>query len=237
MTRQRVTTALCQAAAVLFVFAVEPDPMASAQAGAQGSKVPVSSLKTFTSVPEWVLDITWTAKDSFANADFTATMEMTATARFYLKQSDKSDAWGRWHVEKPHTANLSYSALLVNKHDKSRTEYRQSSTEPVDGGANFQVGVGAGYQLDCEMAFPARLTNPLLGPIDTLLTLLTADISGAAPVRLGGLLPAKGTTIHGSAVFPAVVPPFGAEPVPQTRLGIQFVLQEDPLAPLVSPKK
>ncbi len=74
--------------------------------------------------------------------------------------------------------------------------------------------------------------------MESLLTLLTTDISGGLPVFLTGPLPGSGTTIHGSLVVSTDVPPFGSGAIPRTRVGVQVVLQElAPLAPLVPPKK
>ncbi len=234
MDRTRVGFAAGLAALSLLSLAVAP-PLPSP---GQGSRVPVISLANFTSVSEWQLDITWTAKDAFENADFSATLDMAATARLYLKQADKRDDWGRWHVEKVHSANLSIAGLLVNKHDHSRTEYKNDAGRPVDGSAVFEVGGRTpGYQVNGGFAYPVKLSNPMIGTIESLVTLLTTDISRTPPVFLTGPLPASGNRISGSAVIPMVVPPFGAEPVPQTRVGIQYVVQEVPLAPLVPPKK
>ncbi len=233
MNRTRVgLTAV--AAVSLLTLAVAPPRRALAV----GSQVPVIPLTRFTSVSEWQLDITWTAKDTFENADFSASLNMTATSRLYLEQSDKMDAWGRWHVEKVHSANLSMASLLVNKHDHSRTEYKNAAALPVDGSVIFEVGGRTpGYQLVGNFAFPVKISNPLMGTFDSLIALQTTDISGGVPVFLTGPLPIAGTRITGSAVSPMTVPPFGAEPVPKTRVGIQYVLEEVPLAKLVPPRK
>lgn len=204
---------------------------------AQGSKPPVISLKSFIQEGIWQLDITWHAKDAYEDQDRSAKLDMTATARFILQQSDRRDDWGRWHVEKPQSSNLVYSGLLVNKNDKSRTEYSAAAGNP-DAGVIFEVGGRTpGYQLVCSAAYPARIKNPLLGTMDTLVTVLSTDINREPPVFCAGPLPAAGQTIHGSLVFAADVPPFSS-PLPRTRLGIQYVLQPvTSLAPLVPPKK
>jgi hypothetical protein len=239
MKRHDVHEATVLVALVLLAVVREPDSGVSAQT----DKVPVVSLKAFLSEPEWQLDITWTAKDKFENADFSANLEMTATARLILKQSDKqndaSGVWGRWHVEKSQSDNLSLSGVLVNKHNHSRTEYRSTGRPALDAGATFDVGGQTpGYQLTCGAAFPVKLTTPLIGTIDSLVTLLTTDIEGPVPVFATGPLPPRGTTIHGSLVIPMTVPPFGPDPVPLTRVGVQFVLQPTvTLAPLVPIKK
>lgn len=211
--------------------------LAHSGASAQTARPPVISLKAFTSVPEWVLDITWTAKDAFEDRDSSAGLELTATARFYLKQSDKTDAWGRWHVERAHSASLVMKSFLVNKNDHSRTEWTSTAAMP-DAGAIFEVGGNTpGYQLIVNAAFPIKILNPLMGSIDSIVTLQTTDVQESPPVFCTGPLPATGTTVHGSRVILSDVPPFGAGNAPRTRLGIQYVLRPmAELAPLV-PKK
>ena len=240
MHRTRVGLTVAVAAVALLSLAAAPPRSALVQ----GSTVPVISLKNFTSVSEWQLDITWTAKDAFEDADRSATLDMTATARLFLVQSDKTDAWGRWHVEKVQSWNLSIASLLVNKNDHSRTEYKSNPAGLIDGAAIFEVGGRTpGYQLISGIAFPVMISNPMIGPMDSIITLLTSDISGSTPVFLTGPLPAPGprpsavATIQGSVVFPMCVPPFCSDPIPTTRVGVQFVLKEVPLAPLVPARK
>jgi hypothetical protein len=208
--------------------------MAPSGASAQTSRPPVISLKAFTSVPEWVLDITWHAKDVFEDRDSSAGLELTATARFYLKQSDKTDAWGRWHVERAHSANLVMKSFLINKNDHSRTEWNPTGSMP-DAGAIFEVGGKTpGYQLIVNAAFPVKILNPLMGSMDSIVTLQTNDVQESPPVFCSGPLPAAGKTISGSLVILSDVPPFGAGDVSRTRLGIQYVLRPlAELAPLV----
>jgi len=235
MNRNRVESATVLTAVALLVLALAPPPGASAQ----GSKVPVVSLKNFTSVAEWQLDITWHAKDEFENKDCRATVDMTATARLILKQSVKRDSWGRWHVEKVQSANLTLRGIYFNKLSKEQTEWKPAPERAADGGATFEVGVlTPGYQLTCVIAYPATSTTRLR-TFDSLVSLMTADISGGLPVFLTGPLPGSGTTIHGSRVFSAIVAPFaGSGDLPMTRVGVQFVLQElAPLTPLVPTKK
>ena len=211
--------------------------VAPSGAKAQTARPPVISLKAFTSVSEWVLDITWTAKDAFEDRDSNAGLELTATARFILKQSDKTDAWGRWHVERAQSGNLVMKSFLINKNDHSRTEWKPTGSMP-DAGASFDVGGNTpGYWLLVNAAFPIKVLNPLMGSIDSGVALQTDDVEESPRVFCTGPLPATGTTIHGSRVILSEVPPFGAGKLPRTRLGIQYVLRPmAELAPLV-PKK
>jgi len=207
--------------------------------GMTSAAVPVISLKPFISTAMWQLDITWRAKDAWESRDMSAKVDMTATARFVVMQSDKRDDWGRWHVEKLDSNNLALTGLLLNKNDKSRTEYRPDPGSPADGGVSFEVGRGTpGYKLMCEIAYPIKIINPLLGSMDSIQTLLTTDIHAGPPVFCTGPLPASGTTISGSLVFPAPVGPFVGSTPPDTRVGISFVLKPyDKLAPLTPLKK
>jgi hypothetical protein len=70
------------------IFATPPGTVA------QPSKVPVISLKRFIAEPKWTLDITWSAKDAYEDADRRGKVEMTATARYILNQRDKKDDGG-----------------------------------------------------------------------------------------------------------------------------------------------
>lgn len=225
-------------AASVVVVLLAPVFAAPSGTSAQAQKVPVISLKVFVAVPEWQLDITWSAKDAYEDADWSARLEMTATARYILKQSDKKDAWGCWHTERVQSDNMAFSGFLVNKNDGSRTDYKSTAGPIMGDAAVFQVGVNTpGYQLDAGAAFPVKVTNPLIGSMDSLVSLLTTDIYRTPPVFCTGPLPSAGTTIHGSLVLPMEVPPFGSS-LPKTRVGIQFVLQPfEPLAPLVPPKR
>ena len=222
-------------AAILFLALVFTGPSGTA---AQAPKIPVISLKKFMDVPEWQLDITWSAKDSYEDADWSAKAEMTATARFILKQGDKKDTWGRWHAESPQSGNMAFTSFIINKHDHTRTDYKSSTGPIVGAAAVLQVrGQIPDYQLDCLAAFPAKATLPLQGTMDTRVALGTTDIYGGRPVSCTGPLPDAGNTIHGSLQIPLPVPPF-VPPLPYTRVGIQFVLQPiEPLAPLVPDKK
>jgi hypothetical protein len=188
-------------------------------------KPPVISLKDFTTVKEWVLDITWHAKDSFEDSDFSAKLDITASARFYLKRLDHQDAWGRWETQKQQTSSLVYKASMLDKRNGQSLAYQGLQTPPLMAVANFQVGGETpGYQLACQVMFPAQVKGPPLGSMDSPLMLTTTDM-GPKPVFCSGPLPESGTTISGSAVIQAAVPPFGTSRAPQTRVGIQYVLK------------
>jgi hypothetical protein len=192
---------------------------------AQSGKPPVISMKEFTSVKTWALDITWQAEDSFENGDFQAKLKLTATARFYLKRLDRKDAWGRWEGQKAHSANLSYTAHLLDKRNGQRLDYKGGLEAPLMAVANFQVGGETpGYQMVCHLMFPAQVTGSGMGSMLSPLTLLTTEM-GQKPRFCAGPLPASGTTISGSSVNIADVPPFGTSAAPKTRVGIQYVLQ------------
>ena len=203
------------------------------------AEVPVVSMKPLIAIPMWQLDITWHAKDTYEDQDRSAKLDMTATARFILKQSDRRDDWGRWHVESLDSSNLALTGSLINKNDHSRTEYKNNLGLPADGGVTFQVGgLTPGYQLDVGVAFPIKITNPLIGSMDSLQTLLTSDVDASPSVFCTGPLPVTGDTISGSLVIPAPVGPFVGSTPPKTRVAIQFVLKPfDTLAPLTPVKK
>jgi hypothetical protein len=109
----------------------------------------------------------------------------------------------------------------------------------MDTGANLQVGGKTpGYQLVVEAMVPVKVTQAASPAYDSAVHLSTTQL-GQAPSFCTGPLPAKGTTIHGSLVILADIPPFGTSKAPRTRVGIQYVLREHvpDLAPLVPPKK
>ncbi len=192
---------------------------------AQFKKPPVISMKEFTSVKTWALDITWQAEDSFENGDFQTKLKLTATARFYLKRLDQQDAWGRWEGQKEHSTNLGYTAHMLDKRNGQRLDYKGGLDAPLMAVANFQVGGETpGYQLVCQLMFPAQVTGGGMGSMLSPLTLLTTEL-GQKPRFCAGPLPASGTTISGSSVNIADIPPFGASAIPKTRVGIQYVLQ------------
>ena len=220
-------------AAVLFAAVQAPS-----ESHAQASKPPVVSLKPFIQTGVWQLDITWTAKDAYEDEDWSATLELTATARFILRQTDRRDDWGHWHAEALQSGNLVLSGVLVHKSDHSRTEYRQDPSRKPEGGVLFDVGGATpGYQLTVNVAYPAKLTNPLLGTVDTVVNLQTTNILDSPPVFCTGPLPASGKAIHGSLVIPWETAPF-VSPFPRAKVAIQYVLQPlTDLAPLVPPKR
>lgn len=213
--------------------------MAPSSAWPQASKPPVISLKAFTSVPEWVLDITWNAKDAYEDADFSAGLELTATARYYLKQSDREDRWGRWETQREQSSNITYTGFLLDKRNGHRLEYKGTGGLLLDTAANLQVGGNTpGYQLVVEAMIPVKVTQSASPASESAIHLGTTQL-GQVPKFCTGPLPAKGTAIHGSLVILADVPPFGTSKAPRTRVGIQYVLREHvpDLAPLVPPKK
>jgi hypothetical protein len=195
---------------------------------------PATALRPFIANAFWQLDITWHARDAYQDEDMSANLDMTATARFILQQSDKRADWGRWHVEKADSHNLAMTAVLISKNDGSRTEYKSNPAPPLDAGVTFEVGGRTpGYKLTCSVGYPLKMTNPMLGTVDSMLNLQTTDIHGGSPVFCTGPLPASGSSIQGSLVFPAAVPPFVGSKPPFTRVGVQYVLKPyTALAPL-----
>lgn len=223
-------------ALVVLLASIFATPLGTA---AQPSKVPVISLKRFIAVPKWALDITWSAKDAYEDADRSGKVEMTATARYILNQRDKKDAWGRWDVESVKSYNLVFNGSLVFKSKGQRSEWRNGSGPMTNFGAAFEVGGDTpGYRLALATAFPTKATGTGMGTMDGILTLGTWVPGSNPPVSAAGPLPSPGTTIHGSLVLPWDVPPFGLSPLPKTRVGIEFVLQPmEAIPPLVPPKK
>lgn len=210
--------------------------LATTEGWAQGAPPPVVSLKDFTSVSRWALEITWHAKDTFEDGDYRAGLEMTATARFYMKRLDSQDAWARWESQKGQTSSLVYTAFLVDKRRGQRLDYKGTNASPLMAVANFQVGGSTpGYQLVCQAMFPARVTGAGMADLDSPLTVMTTEL-GTVPRFCTGPLPASGTAISGSTVIPADIPPFGTSRAPRTRVGIQYVLtpviEVVPLKPL-----
>lgn len=222
-------------AAILFALIC----LATSMALAQGSNIPVINLKNFMSVAEWQLDVTWHAKDHFEDENSAGTLEMTGTARYILGGREKSEqyGWAKWHVEKSQTANLSYTGVLINKHDHSRAVWTSTGGAPLGAtGASLQIGnTTPGYRMNAVLSLPAKITNPMFS-IDSLVSLVTVNMINGGPNSLcEGPLPASGTTIHGSMVIPYATFPFTTKR--PTRRGIQFVLQPiAELTPLVPPK-
>lgn len=206
---------------------------------AQATKPPVVSLKKFIGETIWQLDITWSANDTYEDADWSSKVEMTATARYVFKQKDKKDAWGRWTANSSQSENITFNGYEVNKHDHSKTDYKSTGGPVLPGaGATFEVGGDTpGYRLNCGVAFPIKITFPRMGTMDHVVSLLTYDIYNGTPSGFcQGPLPSTGENIHGSLVVPMPIPPVGNHrPV---RVGVQFVLQPlAPLAPLTPLKK
>lgn len=104
--------------------------------------------------------------------------------------------------------------------------------------ADFQIGgMTPGYMLICQGGFQAEVVDN--GRVlDCPLVLATSekDQPGLTGVATGPL-PEGGTTIHGSRVIQADIPPFLVGMAGRTRLGITFVLQPVALAPLSPTKK
>ena len=224
-----LTSAL--AAAVFLVLAFG----AASGDSAQATKPPVVSLKKFIGETIWQLDITWSANDTYEDADWSSKVEMTATARYFLAQKDKKDAWGRWNANSLQSGNtnITFSGYEVNKHDHSRTDYKSTAGPVLPGaGATFEVGGDTpGYRLNCGVAFPIKITFPRMGTMDHVVSLLTYDIYNGTPSGFcQGPLPSTGTTINSSLVVPMPIPPIGNHR--QVRVGVQFVLKPFPLAPL-----
>jgi hypothetical protein len=213
--------------------------MAPSSAWPQASKPPVISLKAFTSVPQWVLDITWNAKDAYEDAEFSAGLELTVTARYYLEQLDREEGWGRWETRREQSSNIAYTGFLLDKRNGQRLEYKGTGGLLMDTAANLQIGGNTpGYQLVVEAMVPVKVTQSASPASESAIHLGTTQL-GQVTKFCTGPLPAKGTAIHGSLVILADIPPFGTSRAPRTRVGIQYVLREHvpDLAPLVPPKK
>lgn len=209
---------------------------------AQAAKVPVQSLKAFIGEPAWQLDITWSAKDAYGDADWSAKLEATATARYILKQLDRKDAWGHWQALSVQSSNIKFISFLKNNRTGARTDYQSASGPVVAPMADLQIGENTpGYLLVCQVAYPLKAKDTTMGAFDTLAPFVTTEEGKPAVtgVATTGPLPSAGTTIHGSAIVPLGVVPFGSSAAPKTRVGIQYVLKPyvDPLAPLVPPRK
>ncbi len=152
-------------AAVLFAFIC----LATSMALAQGANIPVTSLKNFTSVEQWQLDITWRAKDSFEDDSWKAQVEMTGTARFILKQRNKSATAGYWGVESVQSANLSYTGSSTYKSRNEHVDYKAKGGPVMMGAASLVVGAATpGYELGVTIAFPITFTD-IHGTHDSLL--------------------------------------------------------------------
>lgn len=222
-------------AVVLLALLLTAHPGTSAQAPVP----PVISLKKFIDVSQWQLDVTWSGKDAYSNANQTAKLELSATARFILKQLDKKDAWGRWQALSVQSQNCHFSSSVADNRGAWRTDYK-STAGPVTGpAAVLQVGGNTpGYQLNCQVAFPVQGTGTQMGTFPTFVVLTTQGVGTTGSLEsCSGPLPAGDANIHGSLTIPMDIAPFVA-PLPKTRVGIQVVLQPlVALAPLVPKTK
>lgn len=197
---------------------------------------PVINLKPLLDTEKWVLDITYTARKTYDDRDYTAELEMTATARYVLTRVDRSAASGHWQAQECHSHNLTYRAFRYNKHyAPDRLEYSaKRSGAMVAPLADLHVGgFTPGYSLLVSGGFPAQLTTGS-GLQDHPLVLSTQvkDAPGLSGM-LSGPLPGKGTLISGTKVIPAEIPPFLAnQPGGPVQMSIQFTLSPPPLQPL-----
>lgn len=197
----------------------------------------VINLKPLLDCEYWVLDITYHAVDQHEDREYTAGLEMTATARYLLKRLDRSQAYGHWQALECVSHNLSYRGFRYNKHyAPDRLDYSAKAGESMV--APLAVldlgGFTPGYSLLVSGGFPAQLTRGSAGATDSPLVLTTQiqNMPGLTGMLMGPL-PGSGTTITGSKVIPAEIPPFVGQAIGPTRLSIQFVLKpDDRLAPL-----
>ena len=68
----------------------------------------VINLKPLLDVDYWLLDVTYHAKDQKDDRDYTAGLEMTATATYVTKRADRSQAYGHWQAQECQSHNLNY---------------------------------------------------------------------------------------------------------------------------------
>jgi hypothetical protein len=197
----------------------------------------VVNLKPLLDCEYWILDITYHAQDQREDRDYTAGLEMTATARYNLKRVDRSEAYGHWQAQKCESHNLSYRGFRYNRHHApDRLDYAaKGGGEMLAPLADLHIGgFTPGYALLVSGGFPAQLTSGSAGAQDHPLVLNT-QVQGAPGLTgmLMGPLPNQGTTISGSKTIPAEIPPFLINQLGQVQMSIQFVLKPDPrLAPL-----
>ncbi len=201
---------------------------------AQANKIPVISLKKFIDVSSWQLDVTWTAQDSYQDADCNERLEMTVTARFIMNQRDKKDAYGRWEVIQAQSWNCGFNGYDADSHGRWRNNYKSNL-----GGTFLSLGafliIGQetpGYWLHFGGMFPLRVSGAL--NLDAFVTLSSDDINQTHTCE--GPLPSSGLEIHGSYVISSPAPPIGSHrPV---KVAVQFTLTPVvDLAPLVPAKK
>jgi predicted ribosomally synthesized peptide with SipW-like signal peptide len=223
------------AAVIILLLLIATSTLA---AFAQSSKPPTAALKNFTSVSQWQLEVTWRAKDSLDDSDYTANLEMTGTARFILKRQARANAGASWHAESAQSGNLAYTGSLIYKPGGWRINDVATGGPIRMAAADLVVGAPTpGYQVGVTIAFPIKQTDNQ-GTHDTFLALVVGDptASGAAALCTGPL-PASGNTIHGSLVVDHPVPPFVGTSPRLTKVEITYVLQPiEPLVPLVPPK-
>jgi len=206
-------------------------------ASGQGTSIPAASLKNFTAVEQWQVDVTWSVRDSYEDASYSAHLEATATARFILKQDTHTDARAVWRVRGAQSAHATYTGFVVQKGTEHRTDHKLSSPVPVIAWAEFQVGGRTpGYELTATAAFPAKRTDTISGTSDSQVSVMTGNpYEHGAAVLCMGPLPASGETIHGSREVPYALPPFGEGHIRRTKLSIEYVIQ--PLATPAPPKQ
>jgi len=201
---------------------------------AQANQIPVISLKKFINVSSWQLDVTWTARDSYQDANCNERLEMTVTARFIMNQRDRKDAYGRWEVVQPQSWNCAFSGYDADSHGRWRNNYKGNlGGTLLSLGAFLIIGQETpGYWLHCSGMFPLRVSGAL--NLDTGVTLSLDDINQTHTCE--GPLPSSGLDIHGSYVISSPVPPIGSHrPV---KVAVQFTLTPvADLAPLTPAKK
>lgn len=196
----------------------------------------VINLKNLLAPEEWILEITYHARDQFEDRDHTAELEMTATAMYVLKRVSSSSVWGNWQANDCQSHNLTYRAFWHSKHTPSdMTDYSARAGGKMEAPlADFQIGgYTPGFQLIAGGGFPSHIKSVTSGDRDSSLVLGTTRVNmpGLSGV-LSGPLPESGTTISGSVVIPAEVPPFVTGVAGPTRMSIQYVLRPTPVAPL-----
>ncbi len=199
-------------------------------------------LRDFIQTPDWQVDITWNAEETFENADVSANLRLTATASFVVKRRDQKATVGRWEAQKATSSNIAYKSAFVRKRAGERVDFEGTGGPLLLAVAVFLVEAPGRHRISCQAAYPVKTTvTPAQGFMPpSLLTVATSQGTGATPgVGLDGPLPGTGKTVHGSGVIPFPLGPFGSPPVPAAKLGIQYVVRPwvDPLAPLVKPTR
>ena len=183
-------------------------------------------VESFIAVPTWQLDITWHARDTYEDRDYSAGLEMTATARYILKRIKKYDHRATWGAKALQSWNMAYSGFAVFKGTHRRDDYSANS-KLIGAETEFIVGMPlkTEYEFLAYLETHLKWTSTAGGTQDSAVILPTWDMSNSASRQSSGPLPATANTITGSLVIPACVPPFCNDPIPFTRLGIQYVLQ------------